>query len=220
MRPRSGSTCRLRSGWSNGSRCGARRFRRFSADAISVAPSTTPRYTLSNVWINSLQPAYSLDEPQGRAPVVSCAATVRLVIGGVLFFGALFYFAFLAFQGSTVYYLTVDELREQGSSAYGVQNRVSGKLVPDSFEREPQGTLANFALADEGGSHTLARPIQRRRPRPLLQRALGDHRGGQLRPERRLPRGPDHREVPVQVRLAGGNPRPNPTTSQIETETS
>ena len=104
---------------------------------------------------NSLQPAYPLDEPQEERRSF-LRSHGRLVIGGVLFFGALFYFAFLAFQGSTVYYLTVDELREQGSSAYGVQNRVSGKLVPDSFEREPQGTLANFALADEGGSHTLA----------------------------------------------------------------
>ena len=79
----------------------------------------------------------------------------RLIIGGVLFFGALLYFAYLAFQGSTVYYLTVDELQARGSAAYGEQNRVSGKLVAGSFVREPQGTLASFALADVGGQHAL-----------------------------------------------------------------
>ena len=79
----------------------------------------------------------------------------RLIIGGVLFAGALVYFAFLAFQGSTVYYLTVDELQDRGSIAYGEQNRVSGKLVPGSFVRNGQGTLASFDLADEGGQHVL-----------------------------------------------------------------
>ncbi len=79
----------------------------------------------------------------------------RLIIGGVLIFGALVYFAFLSFQGSTVYYLTVDELQARGSAAYGEQNRVSGKLVPDSFVRDPQGTLASFALADTDGQYTL-----------------------------------------------------------------
>lgn len=102
-----------------------------------------------------MQPAYSPDLPrEDRRSVLRRHG--RLIIGGALFLGALVYFAFLAFQSSTVYYLTVDELREQGSAAYGVQNRVSGKLVPESFAREPQGTLASFALADEGGRHTLA----------------------------------------------------------------
>jgi len=67
----------------------------------------------------------------------------------------MFYFGFLAFQGSTVYYLTVDELQDKGSSAYGVQNRVSGKLVQGSFLRKSEGTVASFALADEGGEHTM-----------------------------------------------------------------
>lgn len=79
----------------------------------------------------------------------------RLILGGILFFGALFYFAFLAFNGSTVYYLTVDEIQDQGTSAYGVQNRVSGKLVPGSFLRESEGTVASFALADVDGQHTM-----------------------------------------------------------------
>ena len=103
---------------------------------------------------NTLPPAYPVEQPQEERRSV-LRRHGRLIIGGTLFLGALIYFAWLAFQGSTVYYLTVDEIRTQGASAYGVQNRVSGKLVPESFEREPQGTLASFALADEGGSHTL-----------------------------------------------------------------
>ena len=109
---------------------------------------------------NAAEPAYQLDQPLEDSRSF-LRRHGRLIIGGALFLGALLYFAYLAFQSSTVYYLTVDELREQGSAAYGVQNRVSGKLVQDSFAREPQGTLASFHLADEGGLHTLATQYDR-----------------------------------------------------------
>ena len=105
---------------------------------------------------NALQPISPPDQPlEARRSRLRSHGRLRLIIGGALFLGALLYFAWLAFQGSTVYYLTVDELRSQGSEAYGVQNRVSGRLVPETFERTPQGTLASFNLADEGGSYTL-----------------------------------------------------------------
>lgn len=103
---------------------------------------------------NAVQPPYPLDQPRGERRSL-LRRHGRLIIGGALFLGALLYFANLAFQSSTVYYLTVDELRAQGADAYGVQNRVAGKLAPNSFEREPQGTLANFTLVDDGGAHTL-----------------------------------------------------------------
>ncbi|PZC50803.1 MAG: cytochrome c-type biogenesis protein CcmE [Chloroflexi bacterium] len=50
-----------------------------------------------------------------------------------------------AFQGATVYYLTVEELLAEGNTNTDTI-RVSGKLIPASFERETQGTLAHFEL--------------------------------------------------------------------------
>lgn len=65
---------------------------------------------------------------------------------------ALGYFGYTAFQGATVFYLTVGELLNGGAEA-GKTVRVSGKLVADSFRREPQGTVAHFSLTD--GRQTL-----------------------------------------------------------------
>ena len=51
-----------------------------------------------------------------------------------------------------MYYLTVDELLS-GRAETGKTVRVNGKLVPDSFQRESQGTVAHFSLTD--GKETL-----------------------------------------------------------------
>ena len=78
-----------------------------------------------------------------------------LLAGGVLFMAALLYFAFVAFQGSTVYYLTVNELMRQTDPEYGQRIRVAGKLEPGSFQRQEAGTLVTFALRDVDGAHVL-----------------------------------------------------------------
>ena len=62
------------------------------------------------------------------------------------------YFGFTAFQGATVFYVTVDELK-QGEEARSETIRVSGTLVPDTFERETEGTLASFNISS--GNETL-----------------------------------------------------------------
>ena len=63
---------------------------------------------------------------------------------------ALGYFAFNAFQGAAMYYLTVDELLS-GRAEAGKTVRVNGKLVGDSFQRDSQGTVAHFSLTDGKG---------------------------------------------------------------------
>ena len=75
----------------------------------------------------------------------------KLIVAGLLIAAALAYFAFVAFQGSTAYYLTVDELLNQGSTAYGQQMRVNGKMVPGSFQREDGSTVSTFILTYDGG---------------------------------------------------------------------
>jgi len=75
----------------------------------------------------------------------------KLIVVGVMIVGALTYFAFVAFQGSTTYYLTVDELLNQGSTAYDQQMRVNGKMVPGSFHRQDGSTISTFVLTQDGG---------------------------------------------------------------------
>ena len=76
----------------------------------------------------------------------------RLLIGGTLLLGALFYLAYLAFQGSTVYYVTVDDLLAQGVDATTERSvRVNGVLLEGSFVRETGSTEASFVLVDPEG---------------------------------------------------------------------
>lgn len=72
----------------------------------------------------------------------------KLLVGLVVLAAALGYFAFTAFQGATVYYYTVSELTSLGPTPEGKMVRVSGKLVPASFAREGDSTLAHFELTD------------------------------------------------------------------------
>ena len=58
------------------------------------------------------------------------------------------FLAFNAFQGASVYYFTVGEALA-GNVQEGATVRVSGKLLPDSFCRETEGTVAHFALVDD-----------------------------------------------------------------------
>ena len=94
--------------------------------------------------------------PQTVEPDDGAVSThrIKLLIAFVVLIGALGYFAFQAFEGATVYYYTVGEMKEIGFTPENRMVRVSGKLVPDSFHRADGSTLANFHLTD--GSESLS----------------------------------------------------------------
>ena len=79
----------------------------------------------------------------------------RLLLIGVTLAVAFAYFAYVAFDSATAYYLTVDELVERGYSDGLGAVRVKGSLVPDSFFREEGSLVAHFTLA-EGGEQVAA----------------------------------------------------------------
>ena len=72
----------------------------------------------------------------------------KTLLAGIVLFGALIYLGFITFKSATVYYYTVSEIRSQGDSTEGKLVRVSGKLVPESFERMDGSTEARFSLTD------------------------------------------------------------------------
>jgi cytochrome c-type biogenesis protein CcmE len=82
----------------------------------------------------------------------------KLLIALVVLVGALGYFAFMAFEGATVYYYTVGEMNEIGQTPEGKMVRVSGKLMPDTFLRGEGSTLAEFSLTD-GTEHLIANHV-------------------------------------------------------------
>ena len=79
----------------------------------------------------------------------------RLVAGAILLVGAMAYFASIAFQESTVYYFTVDEVLAQGPSAAEKSVRINGVLLPGSFARDNGSSQASFVLTDPSGPGTI-----------------------------------------------------------------
>ena len=76
----------------------------------------------------------------------------KLSIALVLVTAALVYFAFVAFDGATVSYLSVAQAIDESPTASDRQVGVSGKLVQDSYIRDADGLTARFSLEDEDGS--------------------------------------------------------------------
>ena len=72
----------------------------------------------------------------------------RLIILGVVVALAVAYMIYAAFPGNALYFLTVSEFMGGEEYQDGQVLRVSGKLVPESFQREEGGTLARFQLVD------------------------------------------------------------------------
>ncbi len=97
------------------------------------------------------------DLPDVLRPATSASASTllsprtKLILFAVLIAGALGFFATQAFQNASVYYLTVNEVQEQGITGDGTLVRVAGKLVSESFERADSGLEVSFSIRDEEG---------------------------------------------------------------------
>jgi len=76
----------------------------------------------------------------------------RFLIGGLIVCLAVGYLLYLSFGSSVTYYVTVSELLEQGSTENEQDIRVSGKIVEDSVDWNPDKIELKFAIADEGSS--------------------------------------------------------------------
>ena len=87
-----------------------------------------------------------LSQVQGGEEGLLTARKVKIFLAVAVLAGAFGYFAFVAFESATRFYYTVGEVHE--SAREGEVVRVSGKLVPDSFLREEDSTLARFTLTD------------------------------------------------------------------------
>lgn len=76
----------------------------------------------------------------------------RLIILGVVVALAVAYMVYAAFPGNALYFVTVSEFMGGDEYRDGRLIRVSGKLAPDSFQRQSNSTLARFQLLDKDGN--------------------------------------------------------------------
>ena len=75
---------------------------------------------------------------------------LKAFIALAVLIGAFGYLGFVAFQSAMMYYYTVSELQLVGPTKNARTVRVSGTLIPGSFERDHDSTLARFSLTEGG----------------------------------------------------------------------
>jgi cytochrome c-type biogenesis protein CcmE len=77
----------------------------------------------------------------------------KFIIGGLLILAAVVYLIASSTQASAEYFMTVDEVSEQGQSVIGKSLRVSGAVVGDSIKYDPQSLTLTFDVAHVPGNN-------------------------------------------------------------------
>jgi cytochrome c-type biogenesis protein CcmE len=90
-------------------------------------------------------------------PVEAKASSGRLkfILGGVLILAAVIYLIVSSTQASAQYFLTVEELAAKGDSVGNRELRISGAVLGDSIQYDPQTLTLKFVVADIPGDNKL-----------------------------------------------------------------
>lgn len=78
---------------------------------------------------------------------MSQSPRTKFILGGVLILAAVVYLIVSSTQASAQYYLTIDELNAKGESVYGKNVRVSGAVLGETINYDPQSLTLSFTVA-------------------------------------------------------------------------
>lgn len=87
---------------------------------------------------------------QPRAPGKRASQRMRLVIGAAIIVLVVGWLVYSSIQGSSAYYLTVEELKARGPSDRIV--RTTGFVVAQTIHWDSQRMILQFEIADKSGS--------------------------------------------------------------------
>ncbi len=77
----------------------------------------------------------------------------KFIIGGLLILAAVAYLIVSSTQASAEYFMTVDELQAEGPAVVGKSLRVSGAVIGDSIQYDPQTLELTFEVAHVPGDN-------------------------------------------------------------------
>jgi cytochrome c-type biogenesis protein CcmE len=77
----------------------------------------------------------------------------KFVIGGALILAAVVYLIFSSTQANAEYFMTVNELKAKGQSVVGKNLRISGAVVGDTIQYDPQTLALSFEVAHVTGDN-------------------------------------------------------------------
>jgi len=78
---------------------------------------------------------------------------LKFIIGGLLIFAAIVWLIVSSTQASAQYFLTVEELNTKGKSMLGRDLRISGAVIGDSIQYNPQTLTLSFDIAHVPGDN-------------------------------------------------------------------
>ncbi len=78
---------------------------------------------------------------------------LKFVIGGVLILAAVVYLIASSTQANAEYFMTIKELQAQGQGAVGKSLRVSGAVVGQTIQYDPQTLTLTFQVANVPGDN-------------------------------------------------------------------
>jgi len=77
----------------------------------------------------------------------------KFIVGGLLIVAAVVYLVISSTQASAQYFLTIEELEAKGADVLGRELRVSGAVIGDSIQYDPQTLDLRFTVAHIPGDN-------------------------------------------------------------------
>ncbi len=78
---------------------------------------------------------------------------IKFILGGVLILAAVVYLIVSSTQASAQYFLTIEELNAKGENMIGKNVRVSGAVLGETIEYDPQSLTLKFTVAHVTGDN-------------------------------------------------------------------
>jgi cytochrome c-type biogenesis protein CcmE len=73
---------------------------------------------------------------------------LKFIIGGLLIIVAIAYLIISSTKANAQYFFTIDELKSRGQSVIGQNVRISGAVVGDTIQYDPQALALHFTIAN------------------------------------------------------------------------
>jgi cytochrome c-type biogenesis protein CcmE len=77
----------------------------------------------------------------------------KFIVGGLLILAAVIYLIVTAMQANAEYFMTVNELKSKGTSLVGHSLRISGAVIGDTIQYDPQTMNLTFEIAHVPGDN-------------------------------------------------------------------
>lgn len=84
---------------------------------------------------------------------MSQSPRIKFILGGALILAAVIYLIVSSTQANAQYFMTVDELNAKGASIVGKNIRISGAVMGDTIQYDPQSLTLQFTVAHVSGDN-------------------------------------------------------------------